>query len=58
MAINPKATAQIGVALGTHVTDRREEVTGGFEKMHAGRGYKAPSIPSNTHQSGSQKKHG
>lgn len=53
MAINPGGVAQIGEALGNHVTDSTKRLDP-VEAMHQGRGYKAPSIPSTTHRGGSQ----
>jgi hypothetical protein len=55
MAINPAGVAQIGSALGNHVTDGSGKVNP-VEQMHQGRGYKAPSIPSTVHHRGSQRR--
>lgn len=55
-AMNPGAVGQIGIALGTHVTEEGE-VHGAAEKMHTGRGYHAPKVECGNHPSGSQGKH-
>ena len=51
MAIRPAGVAQIGIAQGTHVMDKGE-MHGAFERMHAGRGFKAPMDMSVTHHKG------
>ena len=55
MAMRPAGVAQIGIAQGTHVMDKGE-MHGAFERMHAGRGFKAPHDTSVTHHKcGSQR---
>ena len=56
-AISPGYAGQIGIAQGSHVTDHKKELDHS-ERMHAGRGFKAPPIGGGNHSSGSQKRHG
>lgn len=51
-AINPGGVSQIGISIGDHSEKGDTNYRG--ESMNAGRGYRAPSIGSKTHNSGSQ----
>jgi hypothetical protein len=58
MAVNPKAVAQIGTALGNKATDVPGTLRGGAEAMHKGRGFSAPHDEGRTiHHGGSQRRH-
>lgn len=57
-AINPRAVAQIGTALGNKATDVPGTLRGGAEAMNKGRGFTAPHDEGRTiHHGGSQRKH-
>jgi len=52
----PGGVGQLGNMQGSHVTGDRESDYRG-EPLRGGRGYKAPSIKSQSHHCGSQGKH-
>lgn len=56
-AVNPNAVGQIGLAQGGRRHDDNITAENSAAALHAGRGYKAPSIGGTIHHSGSQGKH-
>ena len=56
-AVNPAAVAQLGIAMGNHVTGNGQILPGASVPLYRGRGLEAPMVSSETSNCGSQGRH-